>query len=71
MKHNEKCASWGRVAVRVGDRDGNYANGDLHTGYVDALANIMHAARADEVDFFSALDSATEHYEAEIAEVEC
>jgi hypothetical protein len=59
---NAKRAEHGRAAMHAGDVDGNAASGDAHTGYVDALANMMHAARADGVDFDSALDSARMHY---------
>lgn len=64
----ERSAALGRAAVEVGDVDGNYRAGDLRTGYVDALANVMHAARADGVDFWDALDSASMHYSAEVAD---
>jgi hypothetical protein len=58
----------GRAAIKAGDRDGNAANGDVPTGYVDALTNIMHAAGADGIDFDAVLNSAAEHHTCEIAD---
>lgn len=65
--NNERRAHYGRVAVLVGDSDGNYDT-DKRTAYVDALANIRHAARADGIDFFDALSLASLHFGAEIEE---
>lgn len=63
----ERNAQLGRSGIRAADGDGNYDNPaeDKHTGLTDALANIMHAAKADDVDFDSALESARDHFGAE------
>lgn len=64
IEHN---VTLGRAAVRAGDVDGNYTSPyeDKATGYVDALTNIMHAAKADGVSFDVAVDAARMCYEEE------
>lgn len=64
MNSNEQRIQLGRAAIRAGDRDLNCAS-DPQTGYVDALANIMHSAHADGVDFDRAALSALAHFIAE------
>lgn len=65
----EYNAQLGRAGIRAADGDGNYDNPgeSKETGLVDALANIMHAAKADDVNFDEALESARNHFEAEQA----
>lgn len=56
----------GLRAIRAGTPD--RALNDDQTNLVDTLANIMHACRRYGLDFDRALESATGHFEAEVAE---
>lgn len=57
-------ASYGARAVEVGTPD--YGQNDDQTDLTDTLANLMHHAdRHPELDFASALESASGHFHAE------
>jgi len=45
-------------------------NGDHHDGLIDLLCNLHHLADYLDIDFYQALDSASAHYVAEVAEVD-
>ncbi|MEW6775055.1 MAG: hypothetical protein AB1405_02060 [Bdellovibrionota bacterium] len=57
---NQKRAEWGERAVTNGTPD--TPHNDALTNLTDALANMMHFAHAQELDFGKALEAARVHF---------
>lgn len=63
MASLEQNIAVGKAALRAGSQD--FGMNDLQTDLVDTLANLMHAAEDEGLDFDQALSSAEGHFNDE------
>lgn len=66
---NYDRAEWARVGVMAFADETGIGNEDMHTQIGDLLADLMHLADLEGLDWETVVRRATMHYEDEIAEL--